>query len=420
MALVAFAVLAAPALADVTLTGNIKTVGTANVGAKLLVRFELQNCVASGQNIPRVIGVGILNQTYFDYPVDASGNIVAADGGTAKIYGNDQITCDTLGNSWYRVYIIYERDKQFYGDFDVTGTSFNLNSATPRTAGAGVYSGVAALTNPAGSQTITQPANSTLILVQSTTGASAFEALYITPTWNTSASPTAFRLNVTNTASGSGALLEDLQVGAVSKWKVDKSGNATAAGAITAGGDLSGTAFLLTGTGSHGNSVRFIDGGATSTSIAHNVPTGGVHNFAVNGVTSLQVTSSNISISTGRIYFSGGGAPSCTFTSGGGTTPSCTLDTGSRDSAGVIIATTGTGSPGSSGDITLTFSASLGSNRPACVFTLNNVDTGQWNARATVRDKNTVAASSAITWDNNAVALSASTPYRLNYFCGGK
>lgn len=291
------------ALADVTLTGNLKTVGTVAVGTRVAVRFELQNCVVSGQNLPRVIGVGILNRSYFDYPVDAAGNIVAADGSAAKIYGNDQITCDTLGNSWYRVWILYERDKQYYGDFDVTGSSFNLNSATPRTAGAGVYSPVAVLTNPAGSQTITQPANSTLNLVQSVTGSGAATALNITPTWNTSGTPIALLVNVTDTASTASSLLMDLKVGGNAKFRVDKSGVLTIVGnalpltdntpdlgsasfrfnELFLGGDASAPGFLVTGSGTHSASTRYIDAGGGG-GLQYNVPTGTGHVFSINGL----------------------------------------------------------------------------------------------------------------------------------------
>ena len=58
----------------------------------------------------------------------------------------------------------------------------------------------------------------------SLTGSSATNALNITQTWNTTGVPTAIQLNVTNTASGSGALLLDLQVGGVSQMSVSKLG----------------------------------------------------------------------------------------------------------------------------------------------------------------------------------------------------
>lgn len=58
----------------------------------------------------------------------------------------------------------------------------------------------------------------------SLTGSSATNALNITQTWNTTGVPTAIQLNVTNTASGSGALLLDLQLGGVSQMSVSKIG----------------------------------------------------------------------------------------------------------------------------------------------------------------------------------------------------
>lgn len=63
-----------------------------------------------------------------------------------------------------------------------------------------------------------------LSLLQSLTGASAKSILSLSPTWNTSGSPTAVLLNVTNTASGANALLADLQVGGTSQLKLTKGG----------------------------------------------------------------------------------------------------------------------------------------------------------------------------------------------------
>lgn len=51
-------------------------------------------------------------------------------------------------------------------------------------------------------------------------------------TWNTSGSPTAMKLNVTNTASGTSSLLLDLQVGGVSQFKVRKDGRVDIAGSL--------------------------------------------------------------------------------------------------------------------------------------------------------------------------------------------
>lgn len=69
----------------------------------------------------------------------------------------------------------------------------------------------------------------------SITGAGTTPFASITGTWNTTGVVTAFLLNVTNGASGASSLLMDLQVGAVSKLSVDKSGNLTMAGSLLIG-----------------------------------------------------------------------------------------------------------------------------------------------------------------------------------------
>lgn len=56
-----------------------------------------------------------------------------------------------------------------------------------------------------------------------------------TATWNNAGVTfTARKINITDTASNAASLLDDLQVAGSSKWKVDKTGNVTAAGSVTA------------------------------------------------------------------------------------------------------------------------------------------------------------------------------------------
>jgi hypothetical protein len=70
-----------------------------------------------------------------------------------------------------------------------------------------------------------------LLVSDSLTGSQTLPALKITPVWNTTGAVDAGILeNVTNTASGAGSLLEDLQIGGTSQWKVDKAGNSTQLG----------------------------------------------------------------------------------------------------------------------------------------------------------------------------------------------
>ena len=81
----------------------------------------------------------------------------------------------------------------------------------------------------------------------SLTGSSATNALNITQTWNTTGNPTAWFMNITNTASGASALLADWQVDGVSQFNITKGGTLTSRASIvsSAGGfqGASGSSF---------------------------------------------------------------------------------------------------------------------------------------------------------------------------------
>lgn len=69
--------------------------------------------------------------------------------------------------------------------------------------------------------------------------------LDIAETWNASGVAFVARsVSVTNTASASGSLLDKLSVGGTAMWSLDKSGNAVAAGSVTAGAS---SALVLSG-----------------------------------------------------------------------------------------------------------------------------------------------------------------------------
>lgn len=118
-----------------------------------------------------------------------------------------------------------------------------------------------------------------------------------------------------------------------------------------------------------------------------------------------------------------GSAPTCAFTSGGGSGPSCALETGSTDFAGTMTITTGTGSPGSSGTITLTFNATMGSNSPACITSLTKGAT-DWSVNSTVRVTTQSTTAPVFSWTSASatalVALSTSTNYKISYICVAK
>lgn len=85
-------------------------------------------------------------------------------------------------------------------------------------------------------------------VVDSLTGTQILPAMQILPTWNTSGVvDAALMVNVTNTASGTGSLIEDLQIGGTSVFKVDKIGDTTVAESAPPTTCANGTGFSLTG-----------------------------------------------------------------------------------------------------------------------------------------------------------------------------
>ena len=87
-----------------------------------------------------------------------------------------------------------------------------------------------------------------LNVANSLNGSQTLPALSITPTWNTTGVvDAALLVNPTNTASGTGSLLADFQVGGTSQWKVDKAGNVTQLGSMSVGSSppaVSGTGIM--------------------------------------------------------------------------------------------------------------------------------------------------------------------------------
>jgi hypothetical protein len=71
---------------------------------------------------------------------------------------------------------------------------------------------------------------------QSLTGTQATSLVDLAASWNTTGTPTAIKLNVTDTASNAASLLMDLQVGGVSAVKVSKVGLISVSDFLTSGG----------------------------------------------------------------------------------------------------------------------------------------------------------------------------------------
>lgn len=86
-------------------------------------------------------------------------------------------------------------------------------------------------------------------IVESITGTSANSTIEINPTWNTTGAPTAFKLNIINTASNATSLLIDAQIGGSSRFKVTRF-ITDIAGQIAIRGGAPGAGKILTSDGS--------------------------------------------------------------------------------------------------------------------------------------------------------------------------
>ena len=77
-------------------------------------------------------------------------------------------------------------------------------------------------------------------------GTNAGSLLDLRQTWNTTGTPTTFKVNVTDTASNANSLLQDLQVGGVSRFNITKAGNVNISNNLTVSGNTSLRAFTGT------------------------------------------------------------------------------------------------------------------------------------------------------------------------------
>jgi hypothetical protein len=196
-----------------------------------------------------------------------------------------------------------------------------------------------------------------MIIGNNLNGAQTFPALKIVPTWNTSGVvDAALLLNVTSTASGTGSLLIDLQVGGTSQFKVDKVGNvtqlgtlnSTSVGGITVTGTPTASQVLTATSGTAANwqspatgvsSISNVDGTLTIS------PNTG------NAIASLNVAHGNtwsvLTTFSAGINLSGGSAP-LQLNSAPGTTGQCLVSAGTGNTptwgacGAITLTTTGT------------------------------------------------------------------------------
>jgi hypothetical protein len=133
-------------------------------------------------------------------------------------------------------------------------------------------------------QTVTPPANTEAIVVSgySLTGANAQSLLDLSGTWNTTGTPSAIKLNITDTASNANSLLVDLQKSGSAVVRIDKDGRLALQGSSVLSTHVISFATDNKRIGSTSNYLWFSNflGGLPSSS--HLITSG---NFAVGGDT---------------------------------------------------------------------------------------------------------------------------------------
>ena len=114
------AFLVAGGLHAASITGRISDLTGIPVTSSTFVRFELKNCAS---NIPRVLGQSMIVPNVKDVVPNAQGMI------TGQVIGNDAITCDVLGNTFYHVTVWNGKTKQFDQNYYVSGATWDITTA---------------------------------------------------------------------------------------------------------------------------------------------------------------------------------------------------------------------------------------------------------------------------------------------------
>jgi hypothetical protein len=125
------------------------------------------------------------------------------------------------------------------GTTDTAGTDLTITGS--QSTGTGTAGNIVFQTaSSAASTATTQNALATVMTIgpNTLTGSQAINLLSLAQTWNTSGTPTALKLNITDTASNASSLLMDLQLGGVTYAGVAKTGEVYSRQNITGAGGL--------------------------------------------------------------------------------------------------------------------------------------------------------------------------------------
>ena len=231
-------------ISDVTLAGSGSLAGSIlnlaqtwnTTGTPTAIKLNVTNTASSGSTKLLDLQVGGTSAMY----VSAAGNLVVQNNissgsgnvisggifqgarsgtltsGTINVFSQVNNITPTSGTAQYNMYTFTNTINQTGGASGIVRSVY-LNPALPSAAD---YRAIESTNGP--------------VILSDTyaagSGSLAGSLLNLAQTWNTTGSPTAIKLNITNTASNAASLLMDLQVGGVSKFSVSNTGSNYLAG----------------------------------------------------------------------------------------------------------------------------------------------------------------------------------------------
>ena len=203
--------------ADFTLTGSQNT--GSGVAGNLVLATAFANTVGTATVTITIATPGVI--TWTAHGLVTGSPVVFTTTGALP-------TGITAGTTYYAI----TNSTLGINTFQIATSAVNAAAGTAITT-SGTQSGVQTGTTSA---TVQSPLMTTTTFGPSgLTGSQTTPVLNLAQTWNTSGTPTALKLNVTDTASNASSLLMDLQVGGVTKLNVTKSGQLTSATGLIAG-----------------------------------------------------------------------------------------------------------------------------------------------------------------------------------------
>lgn len=219
--------------ADINSAGTLSNVAYLNQNAGVTGRYGFSDLV----NFQDSVQLGSAYLYFLNGKINSTKSIV-----TDTVFGN-YVNAGAYSLGTYRVIF-------------TTSNNLNINSGSGRDLlfGTGTAGSIFTMQSSLGNIVYTPLA---------VTGSATTPAIDISQTWNTSGTPTAFKVNIVDNASNGNSLLMDLQLGGSSRFTVSKGGNTTITGGFTMSGVLMGSSnAFFSGRGSFGN-----NGGQTGTQL---------------------------------------------------------------------------------------------------------------------------------------------------------